>query len=295
MFEKAYLLFGLLAAMLYATSASALKGATERGVSSLQTMMLMNVATAIAFLTFVPWNEPTILPAQWWPPVLIGVLFFLGQLFVVLSLKHGHASITTPSMGSKVVLVALFLAFGFGRAMGLNVWAAAVLTSAGIAVLAWPGEHLPLRQVFPAVTLSVLSAASFAMFDILTQIWTPSLTFGRLMPASIIIATVISGIFIAAIDRRMPHFPPSSRIFLSLGVVLMALQSTILIRAIGKFGDAAGLNVVYGSRGVWSVLLVWLFGRHFSQHERLPRAVFMRRLAGAILIGAAVLMVFWPF
>jgi hypothetical protein len=68
----------------------------------------------------------------------------------------------------------------------------------------------------------------------------------------------------------------------------------LIISSIGYFGEAARMNVVYGSRGVWSVLLVWMLGHYFSHTEtrqHLPRIVFVRRLVGATLIGAAVVLV----
>jgi hypothetical protein len=80
---------------------------------------------------------------------------------------------------------------------------------------------------------------------------------------------------------------------LALGVGLLALQSLILISAIGYFSDAAGLNVVYSSRGVWSVLVVWLVGHWFSVHERIHSGgLLARRLVAASLIAGAVALVF---
>jgi hypothetical protein len=62
MLDKAYLLFGLLSAMLYAFSASSLKAATDRGMRSMQTALFANVATALAFLLFLPWGRPSMTP-----------------------------------------------------------------------------------------------------------------------------------------------------------------------------------------------------------------------------------------
>ena len=60
MFEKAYLLMGLAAAVLYAVAASSLKAASDRGMRSLQTTLVANIATAAAFLANNPpeviWN-----------------------------------------------------------------------------------------------------------------------------------------------------------------------------------------------------------------------------------------------
>jgi carbohydrate-selective porin OprB len=55
-------------------------------------------------------------------------------------------------------------------------------------------------------------------------------------------------------------------------------------------GHAAGVNVVYGTRGLWSLALVWWAGRWFGNTERAEagRRVILARLAGAALLLAAV-------
>ena len=64
------------------------------------------------------------------------------------------------------------------------------------------------------------------------------------------------------------------------------------ICAISLFGKATEVNVIYSTRGLWSVVAVWWIGHWFKNREQhLPRAVLLRRLAGAILLTAAVAMV----
>lgn len=293
---NAHLLFGLLAAMLYAFAAPCLKLATERGVSSLQTTLLANVAAAMFFtIAFLPWTGPRLVPEVWWPSLVVGALFFLGQIFTILALKHGHASIATPALGSKVVIVALLVTCLFHTSLHPNVLIAAIITSAGIVVLAYPSEHFPWAKIVPAVAFSLLAAASFGMFDVLTQRWSPWLSFGLLMPWALMFSTIVTIPFILSINRRWPRIPGEARLHLALGVGLLTLQSMIFVWAIAYFRDAAGLNVVYGSRGVWSVVIVWLLGHWFSQHERFhTRKQVIMRLVGATLIAIAVGLVFAP-
>jgi hypothetical protein len=59
------------------------------------------------------------------------------------------------------------------------------------------------------------------------------------------------------------------------------------------FGDATAVNIVYGTRGLWSVLLVWLAGRWLGSDEGSRGATVLGgRLAGAALMTAAVVVVF---
>jgi drug/metabolite transporter (DMT)-like permease len=254
-----------------------------------------NLTTAIVFLVFVPWGSESILPAKWTPSLALAGWFICGQFLTVFALKSGHASVSTPAMGSKVVMVAL-LAFALGGSVGINIWIGAVLTTIGIVVLAWPTEHLPLRPALKGIILSVLAAFCYAMFDTLTQRYSqqPGLSFGQILPPAMIIASVVSSVIVLMITRQRPRIVKGTGKHLLVGVLLMSIQSVLIISSIGYFGEAARMNVVYGSRGVWSVLLVWMLGHYFSHTEtrqHLPRIVFVRRLVGATLIGAAVVLV----
>jgi hypothetical protein len=48
---------------------------------------------------------------------------------------------------------------------------------------------------------------------------------------------------------------------------------------------------LYNTRGIWSVVLVWVIGHWFSNTERsIGKRAMLRRLAGALILLAAVLL-----
>ena len=42
--------------------------------------------------------------------------------------------------------------------------------------------------------------------------------------------------------------------------VIIAIQAIMIGLALGFFNDATGINVMYASRGLWAVVLVFWFG-----------------------------------
>jgi ABC-type microcin C transport system permease subunit YejB len=61
---------------------------------------------------------------------------------------------------------------------------------------------------------------------------------------------------------------------------------------IGLFGDATGANVVYSSRGLWSLLLLALVAHHLGVKDSVrDRSTLLLRVLGSILILAAVSLV----
>ena len=69
---------------------------------------------------------------------------------------------------------------------------------------------------------------------------------------------------------------------------LNGIQTAALTGAIIMAGDATVPNVLYGCRGIWSVLLVLLLGGWLGLGENHDRRVIYRRLAGAAIIAAAI-------
>lgn len=293
MLDKAYLLFGLAAGMLYALGASFLKIAGERGVTSLQATLITNTSLAIMFLCFVPWNNAPF-PATWWPSIGVGVLFVVGQFFTMLAISRGCPSISTSVLGSKAVLVALMVTLVLGTPLKSNTWMAALLTTVGITVLAMSATQLSGHHRLAAFAYALLSAAAFAAFDAMTQYWSPRLGFGRFMPWGVLIGALMAACVILAKEHGFAGIPRPAWRSMALATALNVGQSLLLIWAIGRYVDAAGLNVVYGSRGIWSVLIVWLLGAFLGARERISGAkVLTQRLCGAALIAAAIVLAFW--
>lgn len=79
---------------------------------------------------------------------------------------------------------------------------------------------------------------------------------------------------------------------MALAGLFMGVQALTVVYAIAVFGRATEMNVVYASRGLWSVIAVWLVGHWFHSRERaLGKRVFQRRLLGASLLMVAIVIV----
>jgi hypothetical protein len=79
-----------------------------------------------------------------------------------------------------------------------------------------------------------------------------------------------------------------------LGLTLISLQSLLLIASIGYYHDAPRANVVYASRGIWSVLVVHaVAGAGAGGKGTTSTSPFLRRLCGAAVMLAGVGLAFW--
>lgn len=80
--------------------------------------------------------------------------------------------------------------------------------------------------------------------------------------------------------------------WIALATALSAIQAVLVAGSIARWRDAAGVNVVYGTRGLWSLALVWWAGSWFGNAERResgPRVLAARALGAALILSAVVL------
>lgn len=194
-------------------------------------------------------------------------------------------------MGSKVVLVALFTTLLGAGEVSPALWLAAFLSAVGIAFLNRKGRKY--HHVLRTVWIALAAAGTYALFDVLVMSWTPHWGAGRLLPLVMIMSALFSLGFLPFMSRSNRESSQSSNRPLLLGAFFIGLQALILVSTLGVFGDATAINVIYSTRGLWSVLAVWWLGHYFANTEREHgSAVIRARLIGAVCLAGAVVLVF---
>ncbi len=285
-----YLLLPLLAAIVYAVGALALKRALSFGLGLWRLTFLANLAMGVLFLPLLLLGGAENADGRWYQPVLGGLAFFTGQIFTFLALNKGDVSVATPVMGIKVILVAFFSTLLVDQPVSPQLWGGAVLTTVGILLL-HGGSAAERRLVLPTLVLAACSASAFALTDVLVQRWAPLWGIGHFLPLMFGCLTVFSLGFIPFFSGPLWPLPRAGAGWVAAGCCLLALQAFILAVTFGVFGNATAVNIVFSSRGLMSVVLVWLVGHWFTSSEQhLGRKVLGRRLCGAsLLVGAIAL------
>ena len=131
----------------------------------------------------------------------------------------------------------------------------------------------------------------------LVQKWSPAWGSQRFLPVMMGIVGVLS-LFLwplrnAAPTGRPRHAPAYRRPLLA-GAACLGVQSLMFISAVAIYGKATAANVLYSSRGLWSVVAVWTIGHWFGNREQhLGARVLRWRVCGAGLMLAAIVLVFY--
>jgi hypothetical protein len=103
---------------------------------------------------------------------------------------------------------------------------------------------------------------------------------------------VFSVVMISFFQAPVSAIPRPAWPWLLGGCSFIGFQSLAFVVAVAKFGNATSANVIYSSRGLWSVVAVWAIGHWFANREQhLGAGVLRWRLAGAVLMMAAIALV----
>jgi drug/metabolite transporter (DMT)-like permease len=301
------LILPLIAAIAFAAGSMVFKRAFAEGASLAHAVVVNNVILGLLFLPLMAWDPQPVPWDRLHLPFLTASTFVAGHLFNVAALRVGDVSVATPLLGVKVVFVALIARFAFGLPLSDSQLTATVLTSAGVLITGLT-DFKPGRRTGWTTLLALGCAGSFAVTDVLIQKWATefgvlnflSLLFGALALESILVLPLLG--FKARPETRHRSIfrqaaasltaPPRAWRWIGLATALSAIQALLITGTIATWRDAAGVNVVYGTRGLWSLALVWWAGSWFGNAERResgPRVLLARAIGGALILAAVVL------
>ena len=285
-------IFPLLAALLYAFGALVLKRSSDLGVGLWRTTFVANLIVAALFSLLWLLGGPPVEKELLWQPGIIAMCLFVGQLSQFLALEKGDVSVAVPVFGLKVIFVAFLTPFLIGEAVGVKLWIAAFLSVVGITCLNRKDAEKPPRNLIITFIAGGIGAVAFAVFDVLVQKWGPSWGAGRLLPCIFWINAILSFGLIFRFSAPLSRIPGKAWPWLLGGSALLGVQSITFVSTLAVFGKATNANIIYASRGLLSVLLVWMIGHWFQNAEQhLGPKVMRWRFVGTMLMMSAIVLV----
>lgn len=291
-----HLLFPLASSILFVVGILFAKKAISGGASPWTNTFVSNAWLAGSWAVVATVQRESLPVEVWWQAALAGFAFVAGQLLTYLAFQYGDVSVATPVFGAKVVIVAILLSLLTGESIGARVWLGAILAAVGVAVVQagarFPAQHhLTARHAALTVLLALAAAVALSLFDIALQTWGPKWGAARFLPVVFLSTGLFSCGVLPWADRperlrKLKVLKP-----MMIGSLLIAVQAISMSYALGQYGDAARVNIVYALRGLWAVALAWLLARAFGGAEaRHSTAIMLLRLAGAVLLTLSVVI-----
>lgn len=280
----------LAAAFLYVIATLFVKTSIARGAEARHANVVANVGMAIFLQPLWLIGDA---PDALWQPALCGVLFFLGQCTTFAALGRGDVSVATPLLGTKIVFLSLYATVFFGHRAGVDWWLAVALSTVAVLSVMSDGRRSMRRHLAATAGFAISSAAIFAMSDTLIQQWSTLATLGPFLA----ILGLTNGTCSAAWSARERLAMPPRASWLPLGAMaaLLSFQFTLMALSFVLVRDATATNILYASRSIWSVVIAWAVGQRFAAMDvQAGRGAMVRRLVGAILLFAAILLILLP-
>ena len=272
------------------------KQAIDRGASPWTGTFLGNLWLGLIWAVIAIYRGEIVPVEAWLDAAIIGLLFVLGQLFTYLAYQFGDVSVATPVFGVKVLMVAILTSLIANERVPQIIWIAGAMASAGIILIQWAGGATgtkgPPNRRGLTILIALAAAFSLSLFDVCLQKWANgtwnSFAF---LPVMFGTATILSIVFLPGVDSPKRLRELGATKWIIAGTLLMATQAMSMCFSLAHFGDAPRINIVYALRGLWGVVLAWLLARTLRTNEAsVGRGVMFRRLAGAALLTAAVLL-----
>ena len=275
--------------MLFAVAAIGLKLTSKYCIDIWRTCFVSNITTAILFQPL--WWLSTDWPVWhlWWQPAIVAGVYILGQVLTLVSLTRGEISVSAPVLGLKIIFVPIFLWTLSVSTLPATIWAACSLATLAVVLLNYTTESGNRKNIAFSATTAALGAASFALFDVCVQSWSPHWAGGGFLPAIFVFATLFTLALIPMFDARLREIPAAAWPPLWVGSIFIAIQALAIVVSVAFWQQAASTNVVYSTRGLWSLGLIALVGQRFGIPDKgLSRRVFAVRLSGALLLMVAI-------
>lgn len=292
----------LLSAVGYVVAVLMMKRASAHGVGLWRTAFVSNVAMGLVFSALWLLGGQPVDPALLWQPAVFAALFLAGQIFTFAAMA-GDVSLATPVLGLKIIFVAGASTLLLAETVRPAWWIAAALATAAVGLLQSSPRGTPAtaapsagpRGQSPRLTVlhAALAAASFAVSDVLVQRHAPAWGTGRFLPLGFGLVALFSLGLVPFFQAPLRTVPRAGWRWLAPGSLILAAQAAGMGYTMATHGRATAANILYSTRGLWSVLAVGLLGAWLGTagEQKLPRAVFVRRLAGSGLMLAAVALV----
>lgn len=289
--QWAYIL-PLLAGLIYAFSAMCMKKALAEGYGVMRITFLANIASIAVFSLLLFQDNQILDHSRIWAPILTGAIYFIGISLLFATMRIGDVSIQTPLFGTKIIFVAIFITLLYQNPVPLPWWIAAFLAMIAIGCMGAKTPNSSKNVILKTIILTLISSVFFAFNDIIVSEEAPG--FGKIPFLVIMIGTTafLSFGFIPFFRGGLFNIPRPAWKWALLGVTLGVTNQVLFFLALAYYGNPTAINILYSSRGIWSVLIVWSIGHWFQNQEKdAGSRIMKRRLVGASLLFVAIVIV----
>ena len=282
-------LLPIIAAAMYCLSVMLVKAAARRReISGVSILVMNNLLAGLVFAPqiFLAGGVPPLDIA--WQPLLAGAFCAAGNIATFVCAERGEVSLMTPIMGVKILMVILLAHILISESLPSSIILAGIVCCAAVFLMGWQKNSLKSAGAKTTIALAFAACSFYAACDVLLQKFSPNFEKGQLL------GLMCSALALSIVPLLPRFFREAARArsrALGLGFMSAALMTGemfLMVLAITGSVGASLCNILYNTRGVMAVALVYICGAKFESVRELDRGAAARRLAGSLMILAAV-------
>ncbi|MBR6389183.1 MAG: hypothetical protein IKS15_03595 [Opitutales bacterium] len=282
-------LLPIMAAAMYCLSVVLVKPATrQRALSGASILVMNNLLAGLVFAPqiFLAGKMPPLEIA--WQPVLAGAFCAAGNIATFVCAERGEVSLFTPIMGVKILIV-IFLAHIFIKeSLPPSITLAGIVCCAAVFLMGWRKNSLKSAGAKMTIALALSACSFYAACDVLLQKFSPNFEKEQLLGLMCAALALSVAPFLPRFFREAARAPSRALGLGFMSAALMTGEMFLMVLAITGSVGASLCNILYNTRGVMAVALVYICGSKFESVRELDRGDAARRLAGSLMILAAV-------
>lgn len=282
-------LYPIFAALCYTLGVIIIKYSSQTKALSATSLLVIN--NLLSGLVFIPQIFfATKLPELniVWQPLLAGAFCALGNLTTFICAERGEVSLMTPIMGVKILFVLMFSAMMLHTHLPFSIMLAGALCCIAVFIMGWTKQSGSKGKLFFTIFLAIIACASYAICDVIMQKCAPSFSTKAMLSLTTMPITLS---IIPFIPKFFKEVKSTNATAISIGMLsatfLVGESYLMFISITGKVG-AALCNILFNTRGVIAIILVYILGRKIAKMQELDKTLAIRRTLGATLILVSI-------
>ncbi len=284
--------FPFFAAILYCGSVTLVKSVSQSGTLSGTSMLVMNnLLSGIVFIPAIFFEAEFPSISIIWQPLIASVFCAIGNIATFICAEKGEVSLMTPIMGIKILIVIMLARVILDIELPHTITIAGAMCCVAVFIMGYTKNSLRSPKLGLTISLAMLACASYAACDIFIQKYAPNFTSNAMLSLTSI-AMPLS--IIPLLPNFVREVKKSDRKTLTLGAgsaALMILEMYLMFLSISGEVGASLCNILYNTRGLISIVMIYFLGKHFVFLKELSSASAIRRCIGALMIMLAVFIV----
>lgn len=174
-----------------------------------------------------------------------------------------------------------------------TITVAGIICCLAVFIMGWQKKSLRSNKLTITILLALCACISYALCDVIMQKYAPNFTRNAMLSLTTI-AMPLS--IIPFLPRFFRDVARSSKTTLAVGAtsaIIMVFEMYLMfLSIIGEVG-AALCNILYNTRGIISVILIFIVGKFIKEMKEVSKASALQRIVGATMILIAVFIVIY--